>query len=151
MNIDFIEIGNFRRLAAVHIDFSKKTTLFVGANNSGKTSAMTAFRYFLVKHKQNLFSVHDRPVTFCDKINKWGDTIEKDNAKSQPLSWKGVLPFLDVWLNISENEIHHVAHLIPTLDWQPKEGIGIRFQLEPKDVEELQKAYRKEKNRRLPP
>ena len=40
MRIIGIDIQNFRKLFGCHIDISKETTLFVGANNSGKTSAM---------------------------------------------------------------------------------------------------------------
>ena len=47
MRILAINIQNFRKLLQCHIDFSKKITLFVGANNSGKTSAMDALGKFL--------------------------------------------------------------------------------------------------------
>lgn len=47
MRIQSINIQNFRKLLQCHIDFSKETTLFVGANNSGKTSAMDALGKFL--------------------------------------------------------------------------------------------------------
>ncbi len=47
MYIKDIEIGNFRKLKSVRIAVSDETTVFVGANNSGKTSAMLALRYFL--------------------------------------------------------------------------------------------------------
>ncbi|NVJ00355.1 AAA family ATPase [Myxococcus sp. AM009] len=39
MHIQHVEIWNFRKLQAVWIDFADETTVFVGANNSGKTSA----------------------------------------------------------------------------------------------------------------
>ncbi len=42
MHIAFVEISNFRKLLAIRIDFNRETTLFVGANSSGKTSAMLA-------------------------------------------------------------------------------------------------------------
>jgi predicted ATP-dependent endonuclease of OLD family len=47
MQIDFVEIQNFRKLKSIHVDLAKKTTLFVGANNSGKTSTMIALSRFL--------------------------------------------------------------------------------------------------------
>lgn len=49
MRIQSINIQNFRKLLQCHIDFSKETTLFVGANNSGKTSAMDALGKFLAE------------------------------------------------------------------------------------------------------
>ena len=42
MNIQTINVQNFRKLLQCRIDASEKTTIFVGANNSGKTSAMDA-------------------------------------------------------------------------------------------------------------
>lgn len=47
MNISSVYIQNFRKLYKCHIDLSKEKTLFVGANNSGKTSAMDALAKFL--------------------------------------------------------------------------------------------------------
>ena len=139
MRIDFIEIQNFRRLAAVRIDFSEETTLFVGANNSGKTSAITALRYFLTQ--QNVFSVYDVPLALWPKIDELGKAFEEAENEELHKSWKELLPSLDVWLKVSEGEIHHVSHLIPTLDWTPVDGIGVRLQLEPKEPEELIKEY----------
>ncbi|MGO9621984.1 MAG: AAA family ATPase [Desulfobaccales bacterium] len=146
MRIDCIEIRNFRRLSAIRIDFSEKTTLLVGANNSGKTSAITALRYFLIQ--QNLFSVFDIPLALWASIDKLGAAFEKAEKEELPYEWeelpskwKELLPSLDVWLRVSEGEIHHVAHLIPTLDWNPDEGIGVRLQLEPKKPDEFLKAY----------
>ncbi len=139
MRIDFIEIKNFRRLAAVRLDFAKKTTLFVGANNSGKTSAITSLRYFLIQQKA--FSVYDIPLALWPCIDELGEAFEKAEDEDPQYKWKEILPSLDVWLKVSESEIHHVSHLIPTLDWTPDKGIGVRLQLEPKKLDELQKAY----------
>jgi predicted ATP-dependent endonuclease of OLD family len=49
MRISFVEIANFRKLLSVRIDFAPETTLLVGANNSGKTSAMIALRQILLQ------------------------------------------------------------------------------------------------------
>ena len=40
MRIKFVEIQNFRKLKSIRIELADQTTLFVGANNSGKN-----FRY----------------------------------------------------------------------------------------------------------
>jgi len=47
MRISSIYIQNFRKLRQCQIAFSAENTLFVGANNSGKTSAMDALGKFL--------------------------------------------------------------------------------------------------------
>ncbi len=46
MQIRHLEVANFRKLLSVRIDLSAETTLLVGANNSGKSSAMLALRKF---------------------------------------------------------------------------------------------------------
>ncbi len=73
MHIRFVEVSNFRKLLAVRVDFTETTTLFVGANNSGKTSAMEALRYFLV---DGHFSINDLTLSHWDKINVIGKTWE---------------------------------------------------------------------------
>jgi len=45
MRIAFVEIANFRKLLSVRVDLHERQTLFVGANNSGKTSAMLALGF----------------------------------------------------------------------------------------------------------
>ncbi len=47
MKIKKINLRNFRRLEDIEIDFGEKETVFVGPNNSGKTSATSAFKIFL--------------------------------------------------------------------------------------------------------
>ena len=141
MRIDLVEIRNFRRLQAIRIDFYNTTTLLVGANNSGKTSAITALRYFLKEQKD--FSVYDIPLAHWTNINRLGEAFETAGNAPPPYKWEDLLPSLDVWLTVSEVEIHHIAHLIPTLDWKPTEGIGLRLQLQPVKPDELLKAYLK--------
>jgi predicted ATP-dependent endonuclease of OLD family len=111
----------------------------VGANNSGKTSAITALRYFLIKPKA--FTAYDIPLACWTSIDKLGEAFKKAENEELHYKWKELLPSLDVWLKVSEGEIHYVAHLIPTLDWNPNEGIGVRLHLEPKNSDELLKAY----------
>ena len=47
MHIAFVKIQNFRKLKACRVDIAKRNTIFVGANNSGKTSAINAMTLFL--------------------------------------------------------------------------------------------------------
>lgn len=143
MHIQHVEIGNFRKLKAVRVDFSEQKTVFVGANNSGKTSAMVALRRFLVDPSE--FSVNDLTLSHWTKINgsalDWEAAINSGEAPP-PLDWGDVLPFLDVWLNVLNNELHYVQKLLPTLDWKGGH-LGVRLRLEPKDAESLQREYLK--------
>ena len=47
MRIGSVHIRNFRKLENCHIEFGEKETVFVGANNSGKTSAISAIVWFI--------------------------------------------------------------------------------------------------------
>lgn len=144
MLIQHIEIANFRKLLAIRIELAEHTTVFVGANNSGKTSAMRALRRFLVG-RQNQFSVHD--ITLChwrfiDAIGESWIQAEKDKQAPDlnPGAWTPYLPALDLWISVLPNELHHVSKLLPTLDWTGG-LLGIRLRLEPDSVEELHRAF----------
>ena len=144
MKIKFVEIQNFRKLISCRVDFANDTTIFVGANNSGKTSAMDALIKFLLE--KNKFNTTDFTLSNWAEINKigveWGMDAPTNNESTLSINaWDKYLPTMDVWLEIHDNEIHHVTHLIPTLDWEG--GIlGVRLRLEPKKIEEFYKDYR---------
>ena len=133
MRISFVEIQNFRKLKAVRIDFASDKTVFVGANNSGKTSAMVALRHFLVDSKR--ISIHDFTISNLLLLHEIGvalDALDPDEplGKCGVEKWVTALPSMDVWLHVEAGEIHHVTHLLPTLDWDG--GIlGVRMRLEP--------------------
>jgi predicted ATP-dependent endonuclease of OLD family len=148
MRISFVTINNFRKLKAVKIDFSSDKTLFVGANNSGKTSAMDALRKFLIQGEGNRFIFNDFTITLRPAISQHGEGwIEADAQKPTNVeTWLNIVPFMDVWLNVNNDEFHYVAHIIPTLDWQGGE-LGVRFCFLPKDIGILFDDYRAEYDR----
>lgn len=144
MLIKFVEIANFRKLLSARVDLAEKQTLFVGANNSGKSSAMLALRRFLVPRRCP-FEIHD--VTLChwpviDRIGQsWIDAKRADEVIELTLEpWLPLLPTLDLWLDVDAGEMHHVRDLIPTLDW---EGglLGVRLRYEPTNLGDLYKDF----------
>ncbi len=140
MKINTVEIRNFRKLKSCKIDFSEKETIFVGANNSGKTTAMDALMAFL---KTKNFKTQDFTLTNWKKLNeiseKWISEEVKEEYKSLKLI-EELLPTLDIWLHVENSELHYVSHIIPSLDW--KGGIlGLRLRYEPRDIDELIKEY----------
>lgn len=140
MKIAFIDILNFRKLKQCRIDFSDTTTLFVGANNSGKTSAMDALGKFLAKRS---FVFNDITLSNHMIIKSIGAEWEKEDCVLPDTieKWETILPTLDIWLNIENNEIQYVSHIIPTLSWRG--GIlGVRFIFQPKDISKLFLEYR---------
>ena len=147
MKLEFVEIQNFRKLKSCRIDFSDTETLFVGANNSGKTSAMDALILFL-KDKSK-FTTRDFTISNWGEVNKIGsDWIEIEKELVPDLSidiWNSILPQIDIWLDVKKEEIHYVNHLIPTLRW--REGLlGMRLSFEPQNTEELYTDFIEEYN-----
>lgn len=143
MRIAFVEIANFRKLFSTRVGLSPEKTVLVGANNSGKTSAIAALRYFLVSRERPSFCFNDFTLAHWPTIDRMGATWDVAYAENQALptpEWDSVLPSLDVWLQVAENEVHYVQNILPTLDW---DGglLGVRMRLEPKDAEKLQKEY----------
>lgn len=140
MHIQHVEVGNFRKLQAVRIDFSEQTTIFVGANNSGKTSAMVALRRFLFDRSD--FSVSDFTLTHWHKLDTVANAWEAQPPGEEPklFDWGEVLPFVDVWLNVTTDELHYVQKLLPTLDWDGS-NIGVRLRYEPKNAQALRQDY----------
>lgn len=144
MHIEFVEIANFRKLLSTRVDLSATTTLFVGANNSGKTSAMLAMRRFL-SPRRCPFEIHDFTLCHWPAIialgKNWiaardaGDVVDLVVAP-----WVSVLPTLDLWLYVETGEMHHVRDLIPTLDWEGGR-LGVRLRYEPKDLDLLYKDF----------
>lgn len=137
MKLTRIEVFNFRKLRRARLDMSDKQTLLVGANNSGKTSAMKALRKFL----KDRGGIDTRDVT----ASNWtaieqiaGAWTQEADADLNPLLAQ--LPFLDVWLHADKPEFHHVAHLIPTLTWTGG-LLGVRLRLEPKKRADIKAQY----------
>lgn len=132
MNISFVHLQNFRKLKDCRIEFSMKETIFVGPNNSGKTTAMDALILFLkARHK---FTTRDFTISNWRSINHigfvWANEPDFAKLDLQMDQWEQYLPTLDVWLNVSPKEVHYVSHLIPTLEWAGG-VLGIRLRFEP--------------------
>lgn len=140
MKIHTLDLQNFRKLRSVRIELANETTLFVGANNSGKTTGMLALKRFLVDRSG--FSIRDFTLSNLSSISTIGEAWEVDGAAGEVdlQSWLPLLPSLDVWLEVSEEELHLVTALIPELDW---EGglVGVRLLYAPKDVADLRARY----------
>ncbi|MDR6158757.1 hypothetical protein QF023_002273 [Chryseobacterium sp. SLBN-27] len=141
MKIDFVRIKNFRKLKNCKIEFSDKETIFVGANNSGKTTAMDALITFL---ERKHFKTQDFTITNWTELKKIAENwITKNTLEDDDKSIKLLephLPSLDLWFNVDISELRYVSHIIPTLDWNGG-LIGVRLILQPKSMESLIEEY----------
>ncbi|WP_018464563.1 ATP-dependent nuclease [Segatella paludivivens] len=144
MNINNVHIRNFRKLKNCRIDFDKKQTLLVGANNSGKTSAISAIVWFLSGDNAK-FSTREFTLTNWSEINKigqnWVESDELNEEQLRPDFWDAFLPSLDVWLDVESTESYLVNHIIPSLAWDGK-MVGCRARFEPKDIKTLYSDYK---------
>ncbi|WP_409301233.1 hypothetical protein [Pseudomonas sp. KCJK8993] len=124
------------------------TTLLVGANNSGKSSAMLALRKFLLS-KATVFRLQDLTLSHLAVIDAIGADWEASDETLEPPTaneWSHWLPTLDLWVEASQGELHYIRDLIPNFAWKGGH-VGMRFRLEPKDMAKLFTDYRKERTR----
>lgn len=131
MHIETLRLRNFRRLRDVRIDLASDISIFVGANNSGKTSASHALQLFTAASRDR-FSIHDFSVDCWDTINAFGDGIEG-----------AVLPCisLDIWFNVGAGDLHRVLDLLPSLAWQGN-LVGMRVEFAASDPNILLANFR---------
>lgn len=161
MKIAYFEIQNFRKLKSCRLELGSKETVLVGANNSGKTSAMEALILFLKKNKNKEITTTDFTLSNWMRLNQIGEewiksdvSDFKQTAQLEQLGeadlpslyvdqWRADLPAIDIWLEVEDSEIHYVSHLIPTLSWAGGK-IGIRLILEPKvnNDQQIETLYR---------
>lgn len=149
MKIQSVHIRNYRKLKNCHIDFGEKKTVLVGANNSGKTSAISAIVWFLKNTER--FTLKEFTVTNLALINTIGEKwLEKDSVDDALLSshqWDNIVPSMDIWINVENGEQYRVNHLIPSLSTWDGKKVGVRGQYVPKDVTKLYTAYKEAKTK----
>lgn len=144
MKIQSVHIRNYRKLKNCHIDFGEKKTVLVGANNSGKTSAISAIVWFL--KNTDRFTLKEFTATNWAAINeigeKWLEHDSVDEALLDSHQWDNIVPSMDVWINVEDGEQYRVNHLIPSLSSWDGKKVGVRGQYEPKDVKKLYTVYK---------
>lgn len=127
--IETFRVRNFRRLREVGIDLDPETTVFVGANNSGKTSAAQVFRLFLGEDKGR-FQLYDFTTDCWDVFDAF------DSGSGNPDELPQIE--LDIWLNLKDDDtnLHRVIDLLPDLSWN-SELVGVRLAYRPKNGKQL--------------
>lgn len=147
ITLQFLELCQFRRLSKVQLDIDKKTTILVGANNSGKTSILTALRHFL--SDGNSFGAFDISLSQWPKLRALGkawEVLEEDptTAADSEDKWAeqlnvlhSAMPTLDLWFDAEAGMFHYVAPFLSKLSWKGG-AVGVRLRLEPAaSVDEL--------------
>ncbi|MBV4477674.1 ATP-dependent nuclease [Pseudomonas botevensis] len=129
MRVSGVAIRNFRRLENVQIDIEERESIFVGPNNSGKTSATAVFRCFLGGRD---FKIHDFSVARMADFDTFATTGDA-----------GLLPkiSLDLWFTIDPKSIAfgRVFTLLPKLSDFTR--VGIRLSYEVAEAKKLREHY----------
>lgn len=147
IKLRFVELSNFRRLGKVQLSIDQKTTILVGANNSGKTSILAALRHFLADGSP--FSAFDISISQWSKLRAlgkvWEAMTEDPSTVGEPEEmWKEQLqillesmPVLDLWFDADVGMYHYVAPFLSKFSWKGG-AVGVRLRLEPvTNIEEL--------------
>lgn len=134
MHVHSIAFKNFRRLKDARIDFSHDLTIFVGANNSGKTSATHAIELFLLGGKDK-FTVHD----FC--AGCWTDfeNFPAEGAVDAKVTFPTIS--LDVWISVDADNLYRVVELLPRAAWEGS-LVGLRIEFSAKDAAQTLANFR---------
>lgn len=129
MRLHSISVRNFRRLKDITIDFGDRETVFVGPNNSGKTSATAVLRSFLGNRN---FKIHDFSVYCVSGIDAF-DPEEEVNLPSIEL---------DLWFHVDPESVAfgRVFALATDLSANFSE-IGVRCSFSVDDPAELWKQF----------
>jgi predicted ATP-dependent endonuclease of OLD family len=136
MHLKKLALRNFRRLRDVVIDLASDVSIFVGANNSGKTSVGHALQLFTERGK---FSVHDFSADQWSQIVAYG---EGDAHAALPTIEA------DIWLEINADDIHRVVDLLPSLAWEGS-LVGMRVAFVPIDSDATRARYTEARQRAL--
>lgn len=138
MHIQALRIRNFRRLKNARIDLEKDISIFVGANNSGKTSAAHAIGLFLGDDTDGV-TVHDFSVDTWAQMDAFGD--EQPDAEMPTIS-------MDVWLTVGQNDLYRVLQLLPSVNWQGS-VVGVRIEYAANDPAGLLERFKERRKAAL--
>lgn len=155
-----VEVCNFRRLAKTRLELDEATTILVGANNSGKTSLLTALRNFLSESPGfRAFDISLSQWAKLRELSQLWEVLEEDPTtdskdaekwEEQHRQLLACMPFIDLWFDAKEGAYNHVAPFITTLKWSGG-AVGVRVRVEPvEDANDLRKLAWRYREARSP-
>lgn len=136
MHLSSYRLKNFRRLKDAHIELSSDISIFVGSNNSGKTSATQALQNFVSASKDR-FSLFDFSSSTWKTFDAAG---EQDLAIVAPDDLSLPSIDLDLWFDVGAQDLYLVIPLLPSTAWQGTK-VGMRVSFTAKNALELIKSY----------
>lgn len=125
MRIKSVRVENFRRLRSVKVDLDPNSTVFVGANNSGKTSMTHVFRFFFERRKSD-FTFYDFNSGCWDQFQGVAE-LSQDEAEKLPKIR------LDLLLEVGREDWYRVVELMSFHDLSKDIGqVALRLEFAPR-------------------
>lgn len=140
MHLHSYRLRNFRRLKDAHIELADDISIFVGSNNSGKTSATQAIHSFITGGKDR-FSLYDFSSSCWEALDEAGNINLAD-----PIPEGFSLPNidLDLWFEVEAPDLYLVIPLLPSITWEGTK-VGIRVSLTARNSINLIRNYQEAK------
>lgn len=135
MKLQAYRLQNYRRLRDVVIELDDEISIFVGANNSGKTSAVQGL-HSMVRGEVKKFELFDFSAALWAEIDAVGSLDPADEEAASRLP--SIL--LDLWFRVGEDDLATAMSLLPSTEWDGK-CVGIRVAFEPRDARELVRRF----------
>lgn len=136
MHLKKLAVRNFRRLQDVVIDLASDISIFVGANNSGKTSIGHALQLFT---GHGSFNIHDFSAELWPDIIAFGADVEGATLPTMDV---------DIWFEIGAADVHRAIDLLPSLAWDST-LVGMRVAYAPINPEATRNKYTEARERAL--
>jgi len=135
-------LKNYRRLKDAHIELADDISIFVGSNNSGKTSATQAIHTFVTGGRER-FSLYDFSSSCWKSFDEAGNINLAD-----PIPESFSLPSidLDLWFEVAAPDLYLVIPLLPSTAWEGTK-VGIRVSLTAKSTTTLIQNFQEAKAR----
>ncbi|WP_328532148.1 ATP-dependent endonuclease [Nocardioides sp. NBC_00368] len=134
MHVKCFRVENFRRLKSARVDLELERTIFVGANNSGKTSATHLFQMFLSQQPRAPFQIYDFTADCWEMFESFDIDSGDPDADLPRITF-------DLWFEVDDENLHRVLDLLPSLDWEG-EPVGLRMVYAPRDGATLVANYK---------
>ena len=138
MHLHSYRIKNFRRLRDVTIELASDISIFVGSNNSGKTSATQAITMFLSGAKDR-FTLFDFSSYTWKQLNELeaADPVEDASAELPKIT-------LDLWFEVNAADLYLVMPILPSSAWEGN-MVGMRIDLTARSSSEVLQRFRQRK------
>lgn len=133
MHLHSYRLRNFRRLRNVHLELGSDISIFVGANNSGKTSATQAMQMFLGNGRES-FSLYDFSSSCWAEFDALGerkDAVMEDEFPTISM---------DLWFGVEREDLYLVLPILPSTAWKGA-LVGMRVEFAPKNAAELLQRF----------